>query len=189
MMDKLRISTHNSVLLLIDLQVNLAAAMDRQWFGRVEKNIEMIIDACSALGIPMLMTEQYKKGLGITVDKIRNKLGGNYRPVEKMEFSCYANPQFHDALEHSGKKYVIICGIEAHVCILQTAMDLLKAGYYIHVISDAICSRYINDYENAISYMRDAGAVITTAETILFQLLQKAGTPDFKSISPLFKNR
>ena len=83
----------------------------------------------------------------------------------------------------------MVAGIESHVCVLQSVLDLVANGYYVHVISDTVCSRYKKDWENAMLYMRQAGAVITTTEIAVFQLLQKAGTPEFKVISPLFKNK
>jgi nicotinamidase-related amidase len=148
-----------------------------------------MLDACHALKIPMLVTEQYSKGLGSTLPYLQQKLGKNYKPIEKLEFSCYRNHEFRLTLSQLDKKCIIIAGIEAHVCILQSVLDFISAGYSVHVIADAICSRYKGDWKNSLQFMRSAGAVITTTETVVFQLLQQAGTTEFKQIAPLFKNR
>jgi isochorismate hydrolase len=148
-----------------------------------------MISACHTLDVPILVTEQYSKGLGMTVERIRTKLGADYKPVDKMDFSCYANPEFLSIFKKADRKYVMISGIESHVCVLQSVLDLIANGYFVHVISDTVCSRYKDDWKTAMYYLRGAGAVITTTEVAVFQLLKKAGTAEFKAISPLFKNK
>jgi isochorismate hydrolase len=139
--------------------------------------------------VPVIVTEQYSKGLGNTVDPIKVVLKEHYKPIDKLSFSCWGDPTFQDAFKRLNKKYVMVAGIESHVCVLQSVIDLLAQGYYVHVVSDAVCSRYKTDWKKALKLMRDAGAVITTTEIAMFQLLQRAGIPEFKVISPLFKNK
>ncbi|MGD0856068.1 MAG: isochorismatase family protein [Dehalococcoidia bacterium] len=188
-MDKFDITTLNSVYVLIDFQTNLASAMKKEVIDNVERNVGLMISACHTLDVPILVTEQYKKGLGMTVERIRTKLGDDYKPVDKTDFSCYANPEFLSMFKKADRKYVMISGIESHVCVLQSVLDMIVQGYFVHVISDTVCSRYKNDWKTAMDYLRDAGAVITTTEVAIFQLLKKAGTAEFKAISPLFKNK
>ena len=188
-MDRFSINAADSVLILIDIQTNLAAAMKKEIFQTTEKNINVLISACKTLGIPMIMTEQYRKGLGPTVKSVQDNLGPLFQPVEKLSFSCCANSAFRNSLEKLKKKYCLIAGIESHVCVLQTALELVKQDYYVHVVSDAVCSRFRNDWQQTLDLLRQAGAVVSTTEIAVFQLLKEAGTADFKTISPLFKTR
>lgn len=188
-MNKYRITSQNSLFLLIDVQTNLAAAMKKDIFENTEKNINIIIQSCKALGIPILITEQYRKGLGPTIASIQDNLGELYKPLEKLSFSCCRESSIQEILNKSNKKYIAIAGVEAHVCVLQTALDLLEEDYFVHVVSDAVCSRFKHDWDRSLIYAQCAGAVVTTTEILIFQLLQKAGTQEFKSVSPLFKNR
>lgn len=188
-MDKYNITRQDSVFVLIDFQENLAAAMEQKVLANVERNVGLMVSSCRELSVPILVTEQYRKGLGPTVERIRNRLAGDYRPVDKMEFNSCTNGQFRDLFKEAAKKYVIVAGIEAHVCVLQSVLDFIANGYFAHVLSDAVCSRYKNDWQAAMDYLRDAGAIITTTEIVTFQLLGKACTSEFKAVSPLFKNK
>jgi nicotinamidase-related amidase len=184
-----QITSDNALLLVIDIQANLAAAMKKEVYDTVEKNTGILISTARALSIPVLLSEQYTKGLGPTMDAVKQSLPVEHKPIEKISFSCWHEPLIKDALIASGRKTVIIAGIESHVCVLQTALDLLGNGFSVHVVSDAVCSRYKSDWKHAMHYLRHAGAIVTTTEIVSFQLLHKAGTPEFKQISPLFKNR
>ncbi len=188
-MDKFDITTQNSVYVLIDFQTNLASAMKKEVLENAERNVGLMVSACHILDVPILVTEQYRKGLGVTTERIKTKLADHYKPVDKMNFSCYANTEFLSMFKKADRKYVLISGIESHVCVLQSVLDLLAHGYFVHVVSDTVCSRYKDDWKTAMSYLAHAGAVITTTEIAIFQLLKKAGTPEFKAISPLFKNK
>ncbi len=188
-MDRYDLNTGNAVFVIIDLQTNLAAAMKKDVFRTVESNVNLLIKSCEILRVPVLITEQYRKGLGYTVDSIARSLGAMYKPTGKQVFSALGQPEFRQALEDSGRRCVMLCGIEAHVCVLQTALELLAGGYAVHVIADAVCSRYKSDWEAAMDYLRQAGCVITTTEIAVFQLLRQAGTPEFKDISPLFRDK
>jgi nicotinamidase-related amidase len=132
------------------------------------------------------VTEQYPKGLGPTVTEIKDSLQP-YAPIEKITFSCCGEKSFLDAASGTGKNQIILVGMETHVCVLQTCIDLLQAGHVVHVVSDAVCSRSFENYRTALEYMRDAGAVITCTETVLFQLLERAGSDEFRAISKRIK--
>jgi nicotinamidase-related amidase len=189
MIDRVKIDRTNSTYLIVDMQTKLAEAMDREVLSTVAFNINLVISALKILSVPILITEQYRKGLGNTLESIVNNLGDEFKPFEKMSFSAWGELQFQSKLQSLNRKYVIISGMESHVCVLQTALDLIDRGYTTHIISDATCSRYKSDWDCAMNYLRDAGAVISTTEILVFQLLQQAGTDEFKAISPMFKNR
>ncbi len=188
-MDKFKINATDAVFLLIDFQSNLAVAMKKDVYSNCENNVDLIIKSCETMKVPVIVTEQYSKGLGNTVDPIKSSLKEQYRPIDKLSFSCWGDQTFRDSFIKLNKKYVLVSGIEAHVCVLQSVIDLLEQGYYVHIVSDGVCSRYKTDWKKALKLMRDAGAVITTTEIAVFQLLQRAGIPEFKVISPLFKNK
>lgn len=184
-MERFILNRDDSVLIIVDIQERLAAVMEER--ERVIRNTLHLIEASRLLGIPCILTEQYPKGLGPTVKEIRDDLEDNYKPVEKIAFSCCREDTFINMLRETGKKKVILCGMEAHVCVLQTCIDLLCQGYYVHVARDAVCSRREDNFITGIDFMRSAGAVITSTETVLFQLLERAGTEEFKAISKRIK--
>ena len=188
-MDKYKLDRADTLFLIIDIQKNLAAAMKKEVLAMVEANVNLIINASRVLNVPVLLTEQYRKGLGPTLDSIVANLGTDYKPVDKLIFSACGEQEFQNSCKSINKKYIMVSGIESHVCVLQTSLDLMEQGHIVHVISDAACSRYKNDWKNAMNYLRNAGAVISTTEIAVFQLLQKAGTAEFKAVSPMFKNK
>lgn len=188
-MDKYNINPLNSLFLLIDFQSNLAVAMKKDVYASCERNAGLVISSCQLFKVPILVTEQYSKGLGPTVERLKTGLKDDYKPIDKLTFSCYRDAGFQAALAAQNRKHVMVAGIESHVCVLQSVLDLVANGYHVHVISDAVCSRYKDDWKRALRYMAAAGAVVTTTEIAVFQLLQKAGTPEFKAISPMFRDK
>ncbi len=179
-MDKFLISKEDSVLVIVDVQDRLAAAMKEK--DNVINNCLHLIEIAKMYSIPVLLTEQYPKGLGRTVEAIR-KAVSSYEPFEKLSFSCCGEDGFIERLRSTGRKKVILTGMETHVCVLQTCLDLLKAGFNIHLAKDAGCSRTKENWNIGAEFMRDAGAVITCTETVLFQLLGVAGSEEFRTIS------
>ncbi len=181
-MKKFRLNKEDVVLVVIDLQERLMNAMpDRE---KVYKNTALLLDTAKQLQIPVIVTEQYPRGLGPTVQQIKEHLA-DYEYLDKGSFTAYDGLQ--EKLANSERKTLIITGSETHVCVFQTARDMIEAGYNVHLAKDAVCSRFNENYQNGIELMRDMGAVITNTETIVFDLLKVAGTPDFKAISPLIK--
>lgn len=183
-MEKFVLKKDEAVLVIVDIQERLAAVMDER--QKVVDNCLHLIELARLQNIPIIINEQYPKGLGPTVPEIKHALEP-YKPLEKLTFSCCGGSEFPDHIAGTGRKKVILCGMETHVCVLQTCIDLLAKDYVVHSVSDAICSRTNDNYRTALEYMRDAGAVITCTETVLFQLLEKAGTEEFKIISKRIK--
>src|SRR5512133_2961800 len=178
-----RIDRAKAALAVIDIQERLVPVM---WnFAPVEKYARAMILAARELGLPILATEQYPKGLGTTYPPIREALGT--APLVKMHFSCGCDEPFVQALKATGKKQVIVVGIESHVCVFQTVRDLLDQDYQVFVCGDAVTSRFEEHRRLALEQMRDMGAVITSAETCIFDLLHVAGTPEFKKVSALVR--
>ncbi len=187
--ERFYIDKEDTVYLLVDVQTQLFSVMSETDRQEVEKNTSILISGMKELDVPVVVTEQYTKGLGLTIGSLQQGLGELYQPVEKLAFSCWGEEPIRKKIESTGKKHVIISGIETHVCILQTVLDLLANGYIVHVVADAICSRYSSDRERALSMMEQMGAVITSTEIVLFQMLKVAGGPQFKAVSKLVKNR
>jgi hypothetical protein len=180
----MRILKENTIGLFIDIQEKLFLHMPEN--ERLETNLIKLADGFRILEIPFLLTEQYPKGLGITVSPLKIALGES-AAIEKTSFSCCDEPKFINLLKTSGKKIIILCGIEAHVCVLQTSIDLLHLGYQPVVIEDCISSRHISDKQIAIERMRQEGALISSLESVLFELTRFSGTYTFKAISRLVK--
>jgi nicotinamidase-related amidase len=153
---------------------------------QLSENLVKLIKGLKILNVPMIVTQQYTRGLGQTIPPVAEALG-EFEPLEKLTFSCYGDPDFVNVLNDSGKNHIILAGIETHVCVLQTAMDLLDIGYEVIIIEDCVSSRRLNDKQVALKRMRDDGVIITTCESILFELLKVAGTEEFKAISQLVK--
>jgi len=183
-MDKFFLNKEDAVLVVVDIQERLAAVMSER--KRVIDNCIHLIEAAKLLGIPIILNEQYPKGLGPTVTEIRDALQ-SYEPLDKVTFSCCRGEKFLANLKTTGKSTVLLVGMETHVCVLQTCIDLLREGFFVHTVSDAICSRTEDNFRTAIEFMRDAGAVITCTETVLFQLLERAGSEEFKVLSKRIK--
>jgi nicotinamidase-related amidase len=181
----LKLDRTKAVVLVVDVQSRLTPAMPGEALARVVKYGRALIGAAKELGLPVLATEQYPKGLGETLPELREVLPEP--PLTKMHFSCGADAAFAAALEKTGRRQVIVCGMETHVCVFQTVRDLVGMGYEVHVCADAVSSRAEVHRLSGIELCRQAGAVITNAETAIFDLLHLAGTPEFKKVSALVK--
>jgi nicotinamidase-related amidase len=180
----LRLEQGRSVLVVVDAQEAFRpAVMD---FDRVVKNVATLVQGARILDVPVLVTEQYPKGLGETVPEVSRHLDG-IEPIEKLCFSAAESGEFADRLEETGRDQVLLSGIESHVCVNQTADDLLGRGKEVHVARDAVSSRTEENRALGLHKMERAGAVITSVETALFELLRAAGTPEFKEIQKLIK--
>lgn len=182
-MDKFTLTKEDTVLMIIDIQERLAAAM--QYGESVIDSTDILVTISKDMGIPILTTEQYPKGLGSTVEKLNRNLDKD-SIYEKISFTGYIE-QVISSLKQLGRKKVIVVGMEAHVCVLQTVRDLLADGYQVFVVADGVCSRTKQDYKIALNLMDVMGAVITGMEAVCFDLLKEAGTPLFKKISKLIK--
>ena len=182
-----RLKRETALLAVIDVQEKFASVIDD--FDEMQKNVERLIRGCHLLGVPAALTEQYPKGLGKTVEGLMKTIEETYatRPVQKMSFSSHGCAEFADQLERAGRKQILLAGIEAHVCIWQTAVDLLDGGYEVHVVADAVSSRSPRNRDIALRRMEGEGAKITSTEMALFEMTVQAGTDEFKAISKLVR--
>ncbi|MBJ6727823.1 hydrolase [Geomesophilobacter sediminis] len=185
LLDKFFLERGSAQLVVIDVQEKLCRAMDPEVLAKLTKNISILLDAAAELGIPTIATEQYVKGLGETLPELKEKLPAP--ALEKMTFSCCGGDGFMEQLAASGRRQVILVGMETHVCVLQTALELLAEGYVVHLVSDAVMSRRKENWITAVTALAGAGAVITSTESVLFQLLRVAGTEAFKKLSKLVR--
>lgn len=203
-----KIDSNEAILVIIDMQEKIIKAMNKKL--EVINTVEKLIKGCRILNVPLIFTQQYTKGLGATLPVLRevattivdssvqNIATASENPiqtqepdkfsfVEKHSFSIVGEPDFNREMKRYEAKDVIICGIETHVCVLQSVLDLLEDGFNVFVAADACSSRFEFDYEMSLSRMEAAGAVITSSEAILFELLGDAKKPNFKEISLLVK--
>lgn len=180
------LSAEESVFVVIDVQERLCRAMDEQVLQQLTSNTSVLLEAAAELRVPVAVTEQYVKGLGPTVPELAEKLGAIPRH-EKMAFSCCGCADFVEQIRATGRRQIVITGMETHVCVLQTVLELLDAGYLVQVVRDAVMSRSKRTWSTALEEMRQAGAVITCTESVLFQWLRVAGTEPFKKLSKLVK--
>lgn len=180
----MRILKERCAAIIIDVQERLFPFISDN--EKLAKNIGILIQGLKALGIQIFVTEQYVKGLGPTIEPVALHLQNQQR-VEKMAFSCCDEPRILEGLAVSGKENIIVAGIESHVCVLQTVIDLKRNGYHPVVVEDCISSRNLNDKKIAIERMRQEGAIVTTYESLLFELLRYSGSEQFRTISKLVK--
>lgn len=176
----MRIQKENAIALVIDYQEKLVPVMHKK--ETLIHNSAILLAGLDVLGVPMVITQQYTKGLGGTVKEIMGAAGSE-EYIDKISFSAF------DCVKEAiqGKKYVIVCGIETHICVLQTVIDLAAAGYIPVVVADCVSSRKESDKKIALQRMKDEGAIVTTYESVLFELLKVAGTETSKKIQRLIK--
>jgi nicotinamidase-related amidase len=175
----------NSVLVLIDLQDRLFSAMPEGVRDRVIEQANILLKVANRLAIPVIVTEQYPKGLGKTAPAIQEHLLDTAMVVEKTSFSCANDALFKASLEKADVKQVILTGMETHICVLQTAIQLQEEGYQVFVVEDAVSSRAKANQYNAIQRLRQTGVIITNVESILFEWVGDAKHPDFKTLASL----
>ncbi|SHI40050.1 Nicotinamidase-related amidase [Dethiosulfatibacter aminovorans DSM 17477] len=180
----MRILKENTGAIIIDLQERLVPHMHEK--DELLKNTEILIKGLTALGIPYFVSEQYPKGIGHTVDNISEILG-ECEYLEKMSFSCCDEASIDGILNKMDKKWIIVAGVESHICVQQTVIDMLEKGCVPVLVEDCVSSRKENDKRIAVERMRQAGAIVTTYESILFELCRYAGNSTFKTISNLVK--
>ncbi|GAB6054346.1 hydrolase [Magnetospira thiophila] len=177
--------TDESVLLLIDVQEKLLPAMaDRE---AVVANGRKLLAGAAALEVPRLVSEQYSKGLGPTVAGLADGIEGAAR-IEKMTFSCARDQVWSETFAALDRRQAVVAGIEAHVCVLQTVADLLESGVSVFLVADAISSRRPENKRLACERMARMGAQVVSTEMVLFEWMERAGTPVFKDIQPLLKD-
>ncbi len=176
----------NPVLVVVDVQERLFAAMEPDRRDEMIRNLKILVPAARRLDLPIVFTEQYPKGLGRTLPEL-SSLVPDARPLEKTAFSCCAAAGFPERLADAHADHVVLAGVEAHVCVLLTALDLLARGVRVSIVADAVCSRRGESRELALAQARQAGVVVTSTETIVFGLLGHADTDAFREIAKLLR--
>jgi len=185
--DKFWLNPERAALIVIDVQEKLIPAMNNRVSNQVIQHSQLLVEGFEALNLPIIATEQYSKGLGHTVSPLQ--AATRQHCIEKTSFSCCGEPAFLQALAKTGARQLLLCGMEAHVCVYQTLLDLLDGGYQVHLVKDAICSRFKSDFQVACAAAATAGASLTSTEIALFQLVEGAGHPGFKTVSQLARRR
>jgi len=182
-LDKYIINKEDAVLLLIDLQEKLMQAISSR--DLLCKNVNILLKAAKIMGFPVVITEQYPKGLGATLPEIRHDIG-EFHYIEKVTFSAFV-PELQHILAKIGRKTIIVTGVETHICVYQTVRDLIINGFGAHVVKDAVGSRTVENYKNGLQLMSGSGAVVSNTETVLFDMLKSAADSSFRQISALVK--
>lgn len=184
-MKKNILDIETSLLLIIDIQERILQAQFNK--EKIVKNSLILIKAAKILDIPIIVSEQYPKGLGLTIPEIKEILPEKTAFFEKTAFSCCYQDSFKDLLKSFNKKQLIICGMESHVCVYQTVFDLISLDYETYLIHDAISSRKEYEYNTGIEKMVSYGAILNCTEMALLELLKSAGHPQFKAVQNLIK--
>jgi nicotinamidase-related amidase len=179
-----RLIRRHAGLIIVDIQEKLLPAMFEK--DRVVQNAVRLIRSAKVLGIPVFATEQYRKGLGATAPEVA-AAWMDVKPIEKAAFSACGADGFCAALKARAVSDAIICGLETHVCVSQSCLDLLDEGFRVFVVADAVSSRTVENHRIGLDRMRQAGAVIVSTEMVIFELLERAGTSEFKEILALIK--
>lgn len=174
----------DSALLVIDMQERLVPAVQAP--AKTIANTRLLLTAAKCTDVPAILTEQYPEGLGKTVPEIKNAAGGS-QVLPKLHFSCMEDPVIAKAFQAFGRKQAIIAGMEAHICVVQTAESLVESGYDVFVVSDATASRSLESERACLDRLRASGVGIVTTEMVVFEWLGRAGTPEFKELLPLIK--
>ena len=178
------LNTDDTVFLIIDVQDKLVNMLKNS--DEIAKNNTILAKAANILGVPIIATEQYPKGLGNTISEVREYIKEE-ELCEKTSFSALENPDVLNKIKACSPKNIVITGIEAHICVYQTTLALIENGYNVYVVKNAVSSRNKKDYNTALELMRDVGAKPTCVETVLFELLKSSKHPDFKEVQALIK--
>ncbi len=177
-------NAEDSLLLVIDPQEKLVRMIHNR--EEVLAGMVRLLRLASIFSLPVVLTEHYPQGLGYTVEEVKGELP-EYRPILKRIFSCFGVPEFEEAVRSSGRKRLLVCGIETHICVCQTVLDALHRGYLVQVVTDAVGTRKPEDHLIALERMRAAGATVTTSEALIYEITLRADTEEFKKVLDLVK--
>ena len=175
----------NSVLLVIDIQGKLATLMHEK--DALFSSVSTLIQGMKIMGVPIIWVEQLPDKLGDSIAEVADLLRPDLSPISKKSFSCLGNTEFVEAFERTGKNQVLISGIESHICLCQTGVELLEKGYEVQVVADCVSSRTLANKQIGIDRMRQAGAVVTSVEMVFFELLKEADGEMFRNVVKLIK--
>ena len=176
----------NSLLIVVDPQASLMPKV-RNGRGVVAVTNKLVSIACE-LEVPVIITEHYPEGLKPTVAEIAEQMGEDYKPISKTVFSCCGEEKFNDAVKRSGRKMLLLTGIETHICVLQTALQLKEAGYEVFVAADGVSCRSDFDHDLALDRMKRSGVELVTWEMVAYEWMRRADTPEFKKVLPHIKS-
>ena len=186
------ISRDDMVLVVVDIQSRLADVMPKR--DTVIEATSKLVRVAALVGAPIIVTRQYPKGLGDTVDELQSELvalaeqGHRVTSVDKTTFCCAAEPEFMEALAGTGRKQVVLVGMETHICITQTALALAGSGYQVQVVANGVCSIDEGNHAIALNRLQSAGVVITTSESVMYEAVERAGTDEFKGLLQIVKS-
>jgi nicotinamidase-related amidase len=175
----------DTIVVVIDMQEPFLRTIYER--DRVIKSVVSLLRGAKILRVPIVSTVQYFKSMGDVIPEVKAHLPPLLPPFDKLTFSSYADPAFASEVNRSGRKQVLICGVETHICVSQTALGMITAGYQVHVCADAVSSRTVENWRTGLEKIRQAGGLITSMESALFELLQQAGTADFREILAIVK--
>ncbi|HFC98268.1 MAG TPA: isochorismatase family protein [Thermosulfurimonas dismutans] len=182
----MRVRPEESLLLLIDPQEKLVRAL---WEAdRLVRNLRLLIKASQILEVPILATSQYRKGLGEYVPEVLEVLGKEVEIKDKTEFSVFQNPEIASLIREKARRYLVLCGAETHICVYQSALSALEEGYRVIVVGDATSSRTPENFHYGLARLRDVGTAVVSTEMLVYEWLERAGTPAFKELMPWIKN-
>lgn len=176
-----------SHLVVVDIQTRLGETIPAKVLSRVVRNTGILLQAASVLELPVSVTQQYPKGLGPLEPDIETHIPADATRFEKTCFSCTGAQGLPEHLQSCARPQVILAGMEAHICVIQSAIELQQMGYQVFVAEDAVCSRKLENYQNALSRLQHAGVVVTSTESIIFEWLRDSRHPQFKAIAPLIR--
>jgi len=183
-----RLVPASTLLLVVDVQERLAAAMPAPAMERLRKSTRLLIEVAAQLGVPVVATEQYPKGLGPTVPEIADALDRVKAPrIEKVDFDAASSRRVSSELGRLAPRAIVVVGMEAHVCVFQTARELVRRGFVVHVVADAVASRTEENRVAGLSLAERAGAIVTVAEAVAFDWVERAGTDAFRAVSKLVR--
>lgn len=180
----MQIKRENALTLIIDNQVRLLPSIHNS--EQMLQNTRTFLSGLRLLSLPMIITQQYTKGLGMSEESMFLHSGVT-EYLDKRTFSCWKDPSIQQKIRESGRSQIILCGIETHICVLQTALDLLQEGYQVILVEDCVSSRKSSDRETAINRMRQEGVTITSFESLLFELMETSLCPEFREVQKLIK--
>lgn len=183
---RMTLKPEQCVLVVVDIQEKLLPPIFNK--DQLVRNSQLLIRAAQALNVPVMVTTQYARGLGATVPDIASLLGDTEH-IDKLEFSCFGSDRFCSSMKAlpGARNTVLVCGMEAHICVMQTALAALENGYLVHVAADAVGSRAEMNWKLGLDRMRDAGCVISSTEMMMYELLRCSGTPEFKEMLKYIK--
>ncbi len=177
----------NSLLLLVDFQTGFLKPFKEKVVKSIEDKLSLLIETCKFYKLPIIVMEQNNDKLGYTTEKIQKSLGDFYKPFNKFIFSGMRDAAVKNEIEKQKKQNIIIAGIETHICVLQTTYDLISKNYNVYIISDAVGSRFKEDYKFGLDKLKDIGANLLSTEMLLFGFLERSDTKDFKHFLPFLK--